>query len=57
MIEEQKTHKEFRFGISGHCKREFEPVIAELEALAEKGIDKTGQLCVYVGNECVIDVV
>ena len=46
----------FNYGIHGIVKKGFEPVIHELERLHEAGQDKRSQLCVYVGEEVVIDV-
>ena len=37
-------------------KEGFEPVINQLERYYETGYEKNCQLCIYVGEECVIDV-
>ena len=49
--------QKFKFGISGHVKPGFEPVIHFLEKLGKQGWDKQSQLNVWVAEECVIDVV
>jgi CubicO group peptidase (beta-lactamase class C family) len=49
--------RKFNYGIKGHVKVGFEPVVNYLEKLGKEGYDKTAQLCVYVGQECVIDVI
>ena len=53
-MQESKT---FTCGISGYVKTGFEPVISVLERLYKMEQDKRGQLCVYVGEEVVIDVI
>ena len=47
----------FKHGISGHVKQGFEPVIAVLENFYAMKVERNCQLCVYVKEECVIDVV
>ena len=51
------TERKFNQGISGHVKAGFEPVIHHLESQGADGFDKKSQLCVWVGEECVIDVI
>ena len=53
---ENKTQT-FNCGISGYVKPGFEPVISVLERLYKMEQDKRGQLCVYVGEEIVVDVI
>ena len=53
MEEELQT---FRYGIQGYVSPGYEAVVFELESLHERGSDFTSQLCVYIGDEKVIDV-
>ena len=49
-----KTKK--NFVINGHVSGGFEPVEREFYKLFERGFDTNSQLCVYVGNERVLDL-
>lgn len=53
---ESTNIQKFRFGIQGHVSPGYEPVVHGLEHMFQIGHDKLSQLCVYVGNECVVDV-
>ena len=55
MTEEQKS-QDLGNGITGYVKPEYMPVIDYWKKLYKIDQDKRGQVCAYVGNECVIDV-
>ena len=42
---------------SGHCSTGYEPVKEAFEQLARSGCEDKLQLCVYVGKECVLDLI
>ena len=54
---DSKEQRTFSNGISGYVKAGFEPVIDHYSYLNTIDQDKRGQLCVYVGEEMVIDVI
>ena len=49
--------QQFNHGITGFVKSGFEPLIQELEKFYEMGYEKNCQLCIYVAEEIVVDVV
>lgn len=53
----EQSKRTFKYGICGHVKEGFEPVINQLEKYYEMKYERNCQLCVYVGEECVIDIV
>lgn len=44
------------FGINGDVKPGYQPVKDKFESLFMKDFDKVSQLCVYVGEEKVVDL-
>ena len=55
-MESKPQIQQFLYGIEGHVSPGYEPVVHGLEHMFQIGQDKLSQLCVYVGNECVVDV-
>ena len=43
-------------GVRGYVKPGFEPVLWKFEEIHKNGNDTNSQLCVYVGEEVVIDI-
>ena len=44
------------YNMDGHVSEGYDPVKTGLEMLYQIGIDKNSQLCVYVGDELVVDL-
>ena len=42
--------------LQGSCKKEYTPVKEMFEHFFKSGREKNAQLCVYVNNECVVDL-
>ena len=52
-MEKEQTFKQ---GVRGFVKPGFEPVLWKFEELHQNGNDINSQLCIYVGEEVVIDL-
>ena len=42
--------------VDGQCNPHFEPVKKIFEKFFRQGLEDKAQLCVYVGNTCVVDL-
>ena len=45
-----------KFALNGFCNENYEPVKAHFEKMLLNGQEENAQLCIYVGDKCVVDL-
>ena len=55
-IMKAKRPKEEKVKLEGKCCKNYEPVKDELKKMLLSGGEENVQLCVYVGDECIVDL-
>ena len=45
-----------KFALNGFCSENYEPVKAHFEKMLLNGQEENAQLCIYVGDKCVVDL-